>query len=298
MTKDLKQSIESKIISIKGIQIMLDRDLAELYQTDTRTLKQSVKRNSERFPSDFMFELEENDILHLVSQSVIPSKSYFGGSKPYAFTEQGVAMLASVLKNKTAVHTSITIIRAFVEMRRLIAISGNIFQRITKIEKRQVEYDLNFEKIFKALEDKDTLPAYGIFFDGQIFDAYKFVLDIMRKATNCIILIDNYVDDNTLQFFTKIKSGITILIYTQKITKQLQSDVEHSNKQYGGIILKEIKNNHDRFLIIDHAEMYLIGASLKDVGKKIFGFSRMDSEAIKLLSKLDINPTTTSRQQI
>lgn len=292
MTKFIIQDIKYKIFTIKGVQIMLDRDLAELYQTDTRTLKQSVKRNNDRFPPDFMFELEESDIQQMVSQSVIPSKSYFGGSKPYAFTEQGVAMLASVIKNKMAVHISIIIIRAFVELRRMAAVSGSIFQRVRHIEHKQIEHDKYFEEIFDALENKSSLPTYGIFFNGQIFDAYKFVADIIRKARKNIILIDNYIDDNTLHLFTKRKSGILVTIYTQKITKQLQLDIENYNKQYSRIVLKEIKTCHDRFLIIDDNELYLIGASLKDIGKKIFGFSRMDSEAVKLLAKLEMDSPT------
>jgi hypothetical protein len=279
-------TIKNKILSIKGLQVMLDRDLAFLYQTDTRTLKQSVKRNIEKFPTDFMFELNNQDIEILVSQNVIPSKSYFGGSIPYAFTEQGVAMLASVIKSSTAINMSISIIRAFVVMRKSIAVKSNLVQRIEGVEKKLLQTDEKFEKIFTALEQKDSLPTQGIFFNGQIFDAYKFVLDIIRKAKHGIVLIDNYVDDNTLQLFTKRKAGVIVTIYTQKITRQLELDVEKFNQQYSKLEVKKLSHNHDRFLIIDQKEMYHIGASLKDLGNKMFGFSKMDAETIKMLNKL------------
>jgi hypothetical protein len=278
--------IENKILSIKGLQVMLDRDLAFLYQTDTRTLKQSVKRNIEKFPTDFMFELNNQDIEILVSQNVIPSKSYLGGSIPYAFTEQGVAMLASVIKSSTAIKMSISIIRAFVVMRKSIAVKSNLVQRIEGVEKKLLQTDEKFEKIFTALEQKDSLPTQGIFFNGQIFDAYKFVADIIRKAKHCIVLIDNYVDDNTLQFFTKKKAGVIVTIYTQKITRQLELDVEKFNQQYSKLEIKKLANNHDRFLIIDQKEMYHIGASLKDLGNKMFGFSKMDAQTVMMLNKL------------
>ena len=210
MSKSLNkkvETIENQIFTLRRLQFMLDKDLASLYQTDTRTLKQSVKRNIEKFPADFMIELDEVDIQSLVSQSVIPSKKYLGGAVPYAFTEQGVAMLASVIKTATAVEISITIIRAFVALRRTIAAAGSLVQRMEGVEKKLLQADEKFERIFTALEQKDTLPKQGIFFNGQIFDAYKFFADLIRKANHSIVLIDNYVDDTTLQFFTKRKKG-------------------------------------------------------------------------------------------
>jgi hypothetical protein len=225
-------TIENKIHTVRGQQIMLDRDLATLYQTDTRTLKQSVKRNIDKFPSDFMFKLEEEDIESLVSQFVIPHKKFLGGSTPFAFTEQGVAMLASVIKTEIAISISISIIRAFVAMRKTIAATGNLVLRIEGVEKKLIQTDQKFEQIFTALEKKDHLTAQGIFFNGQIFDAYKFVADIIRKAKQSIVLIDNYVDDNTLQLFTKKKAGVTVTVYTQKITRQLELDAEKINTLY------------------------------------------------------------------
>jgi hypothetical protein len=278
-------AIENKIYTVRGQQIMFDRDLAALYQTNTRTLKQSVKRNK-KIPTDFMFELNENDIQSLVSQTVIPSKSVLGGAFPFAFTEQGVAMLASVIKSETAVRISISIIRAFVAMRKSIATTGNLIQRVEGVERKLLQTDQKVEQIFSALEKKEQLPAQGVFFNGQIFYAYKLVADIIRKAKHTIILIDNYVDDNTLQILTKKKTGVLVTIYTHKITRQLELDAEKFNQQYGKLEIKKLNHNHDRFLILDQKEMYHIGASLKDLGTKIFGFSKMDAQTITLLSKL------------
>ena len=198
---------------------------------------------------------------------------------PHVFTEQGVAMLSAVLKSETAVKISIQIMSAFVALRKIHLNSAGLYQRMEIVEKKQIEADGHFNKIFSALEKADKIPAQGIFFNGQIFDAYKFVTDVIRKAGQSIILIDNYVDDNTLRLFAKRKSGISVTIYTQKITQELKDDADKFNKQYGPLTIKLLKNNHDRFLIIDEKEMYHIGASLKDLGKKIFAFSRMDNEA-------------------
>ena len=165
------ENISSKIYNIRGLQVMLDRDLAVLYQTETRTLKQTVKRNIDRFPSDFMFELSEEDMNLMVSQSVIPSKSYFGGAKPFAFTEQGVSMLSSVIKTSVAVEISLKIIRTFVEMRRFLSSNGELFQRLDLIEKRQLAFEMKaddkFEKIFTAIESNEVKPKQGIFLTGR-----------------------------------------------------------------------------------------------------------------------------------
>ncbi len=281
-------AIKNKILSVRGFQVMLDGQLASLYGVETRAVNQSVKRNIERFPEEFMFQLNVAEWEHLKSQNVISSLGSHGGNRkpPTVFTEQGVAMLSAVLKSETAINVSLQIMKAFVAMRKTIASTGNMIQRIEVVEKKLLQTDEKFEKIFTALEQKDTLPTQGIFFNGQIFDAYKFVLDIMRKAKHSIVLIDNYVDDNTLQLFTKRKAGVIVTIYTQKITRQLELDVEKFNQQYSKLEVKKLNHNHDRFLIIDQKEMYHIGASLKDLGNKMFGFSKMDAETVMMLNKL------------
>jgi hypothetical protein len=282
------ETIENKIMTIRGKQVMLDRDLAYLYKVETRVVNQAVKRNIERFPEEFMFQLNVAEWENLKSQNVISSLGSHGGNRkpPNVFTEQGVAMLSAVLKSETAIIVSLQIMKAFVAMRKTIAATGNMIQRIEGVEKKLLQTDEKFEKIFTALEQKDTLPTQGIFFNGQIFDAYKFVADIIRKAKRSIVLIDNYVDDNTLQLFTKKKAGVIVIIYTQKITRQLELDVEKFNQQYNNLVVKKINYNHDRFLIIDQKEMYHIGASLKDLGNKMFGFSKMDAETVMMLKKL------------
>ena len=271
------------IRSLRGTQVILDRDLAKLYLIETRILKQAVNRNKARFPSDFMFVLTEKEVECLVSQSVIPSKSYFGGSLPYAFTEQGVANLSSVLNSEKAIQMNISIIRAFVSMRRFIYSSAQIFQRLDKVEIKQIEHDRNFERVFKALETEK--PKQGIFYDGQVFDAYHFVSDLIRSAERSIVLIDNFVDDTVLSLLAKRRKGVDAVIHTQKISKQLRLDLNKYNSQYEPISVREFKNSHDRFLIVDGV-IYHFGASLKDLGKRWFAFSKFEKGAVEMLSKL------------
>jgi len=278
--------IQNRITTIRGVQIMLDRDLASLYETETRTLKQAVKRNIDRFPDDFMFELNNDDIEELVSQSVIPSKSYFGGAVPFAFTEQGVSMLASVIKTPIAIGISLQLIRAFVEMRKFISTNAGIFQRLDKVEKKLIQSDENFNKLFNALEDKSIKPNQDVFFNGQIFDAYTFVSDLIRSAKKSIILIDNYIDDSVLTHFTKREKSVNLTLVTKNISKQFQLDFRKYKEQYPHVTLKEFKDTHDRFLILDEKDVYHFGASLKDLGKKWFVFSKMDISSVKILDKL------------
>ncbi|MBK5275092.1 MAG: ORF6N domain-containing protein [Desulfuromonadales bacterium] len=284
-------NIESRIYTIRSVQVMLDRDLAELYEVETRALKQAVKRNPARFPSDFMFELTENEVDSLVSQSVIPSKKQLGGAKPFVFTEQGVSSLSAVLTSKRAVEINIAIMRAFVKMRQFLANNADLFMRLESIEKRQllheIKVDEKFEQLFNALEDKSIKPKQGIFFDGQVFDAYAFVCDLIRSATQRIILIDNYVDESVLTLLSKREAEVTTLILTKSIGQALALDIEKYNRQYPAIDVQTFKSSHDRFLIIDD-DIYHIGASLKDLGKKWFAFSKMDVSAIEMLQRVKI----------
>ena len=267
--------IENRIFNLRGMQVMIDRDLAELYGVETKRINEQVKRNSERFPSNFCFQLDENERIELVANCDRFEKLKHSSSLPYAFTEQGVAMLSAVLKSETAVKVSIQIMQTFVEMRKFISNNALIFERLDKLEKAKIETDLKFEHIFKALEDKDIKPDKGIFFDGQIFDAYTFVADLVRQAKKSIVLIDNYVDDTILTLFSKRKAGTEFKIYTHQI-----------NAQHEAIEVFEFKLAHDRFLIIDNTELYHIGASLKDLGKKWFAFSKMNTEVLPLLRKI------------
>ncbi len=199
------QEIQSRIFTIRGLQVMLDKDLAQLYNVETRSLKQAVKRNIKRFPDDFMFELSDREIDVVVSQNVIPSKQVLGGAKPFAFTEQGVANLSSILNSDIAIDVNIKIMRAFVAMRRFIISNAQVFQRLDTLEMKQIETDNKVTQILTALENKEIQPKQGIFFDGQIFDAYRFISNLIRSARKSIILIDNYIDDTVLTLFSKRK---------------------------------------------------------------------------------------------
>ena len=284
-----KENISNKIYTIRGLTVMLDRDLAELYQVETRALKQAVKRNIDRFPNDFMFELSDEEMNFLVSQSVIPSKKSFGGASPFVFTEQGVSSLSAVLSSKVAVEIHIKIIRTFVEMRKIISSNSLLFSKIEALEKRQVSYeiktDTKIEQVLNALENKTQKPDEGIFFDGQVYDAYAFLNDLLKSAKSEIVLIDNYIDDTVFTLFSKYPK-LKIKIYTQTITKQLRLDYQKYQAQYKNIELQEFKSAHDRFMIIDETEIYHIGASLKDLGKKWFAFSKFESGALDILKKL------------
>ncbi len=284
--------VKNKIHTIRGQQVMLDRDLAELYKVPTKQLNQAVKRNVERFPKEFMFELTDYEKIELVTNCDHLEKLKYSSKLPYAFTEQGVAMLSGVLKSDTAVKISVQIMHAFVAMRKFISSNAQIFHRLNSVERKQIEYDYKFEKVFEAIESKDIEPDKGIFFDGQIFDAYSFVSNLVRSAKEEIILLDNYVDDTVLTLFTKRKVNVNVTILTKNITKQLKLDLEKYNSQYPKIEIKEFKSSHDRFLIIDH-QTYHFGASLKDLGKKWFAFSKFDEELSMLLSN-NLNPLTAN----
>jgi hypothetical protein len=280
-----ENSIKNKIHTIRNHQVMLDRDLAELYGVKSIRLREQVKRNIERFPDDFMFQLSENEVDFMVSQNAIPSKQHLGGSLPFVFTEQGVSMLSAVLKSETAVIMSVKIIRAFVEMRKLIFNNIPMFERFERIEQRLTIHDENFDKLFDALEDKTLKPKQGIFYDGEVFDAYVFINDLLKLATNEIILIDNYIDETVFTLFSKYPNT-KIKIYTKIISKQLKLDFQKYETQYKNIELFEFKNSHDRFLIIDKKEVYHLGASLKDLGKKWFAFSKFEINNLKILDYL------------
>ncbi|MDP3643096.1 MAG: ORF6N domain-containing protein [Bacteroidota bacterium] len=312
-----QQEIENRILTIRGTQVMLDSHLAEMYGLETKILNRAVKRNLDRFPKEFMFQLTDtewdnlrfqigtlNNDESLRTQNVTlnnlrfqigTSSSKHGGRRylPFVFTEQGVAMLSAVLRSETAVKVSLQIMNAFVEMRKLILGNSALFQRVEKVEHKQLEADQKFEQIFRALESKEKIPDKGLFFDGQLFDAWQFVSDLIRKARTSIVLIDNFVDDTVLSLFTKRNKGVTVTIYTKIISKQLAVDIEKHNSQYDPLTIKELTQAHDRFLIIDETELYHIGASLKDLGKKWFAFSKMDAETINVLNKL--NEKTTIR---
>jgi hypothetical protein len=280
--------IENLIFTLRGVQVMIDRDLADLYQVDTKVLNQAVKRNVNRFPDEFRFQLTIEEKNELVTYCDRLENLKHSSYNPYVFTEQGVAMLSAVLRSDVAVNISIGIMQAFVNMRKFLLNNASVFQRLNSIELKQLKTDEKLEQIFKALEAGKPEPDKGIFFEGQIFDAYIFVAEFIKKAKTDIVLIDNYVDETVLTLLAKRPKNVNATIYTKTISKQLQLDLAKHNSQYPPITLKTFADSHDRFLIIDQKDLYHLGASLKDLGKKWFAFSKMDSLTADVLAKLKI----------
>ncbi len=284
-----QKEIENRIFNMRGVQMMIDRDLAEVYGIETKRLNEQVRRNINRFPERFRFQLTDFEKDELVANCDRFEMLKHSSVSPYAFTEQGVAMLSAVLRSETAVKVSIQIMSAFVEMRKMVLGNAALFQRLDKVKLKQIDADHKFEQLFKALEAREQTPEKGIFFDGQVFDAYVFVAGLIKKAHSSIIVIDNFVDETVLTQLARRKPGIVATIYTKQINKQLQLDLKKHNEQYPAIEIKTISDTHDRFLLLDHKELYHIGASLKDLGKKWFAFSRMDDFAPEILHRIQKN---------
>ena len=315
--------IEPLIRTIRGQQVLLDSDLAILYGVETKRLNEQVKRNIERFPEDFMFQLTKVELINLKSQiatssatndslrsqivtlntenysirsqnATIDNRGRHTKYLPYAFTENGIAMLSSVLRSPIAIQVNIRIMRAFTAMRQFIASNAQIFQRLDVMEQNQLaivahqtETDHKLEEVFRRLDSGNVQPHQGIFYDGQIFDAYTFINDRIREATTRIILIDNYIDDSVLTILSKRADKVAATIYTKKPSAQLQLDIQKHNAQYTPIDIIAFDRSHDRFLCIDET-VYHLGASIKDLGKKWFAFNRMEMSTSELLQKLPV----------
>lgn len=287
----IANSIENLIHVVRGQQVMLDADLAKLYGVETRRLNEQVKRNIERFPADFMFQPSKEEMSILMSQNAI---SRWGGTRkiPYLFTENGVAMLSSVLKSSTAIEVNIRIMRAFTAMRSFVVNNPHIFNRLEAVEHHQLLLQNNMvatnkriDEILDRLDNKGKEPFEGFFFEGEIFDAYVLISDLVRKAKQRLILIDNYVDERILKTLDKRSEGVVATIYTDPRKSHIQQDINVHNSQYPHIEVKNCRNVHDRFLIIDE-EVYFIGGSIKDLGKKIVAFSKMHQDPNEILSRL------------
>lgn len=287
-------SIESLIYEIRGQKVMLDRDLAKLYGVETKVLNQSVKRNIDRFPDDFMFQLDATEFADWKSQ-IVTSRSIQMGArkKPFAFTENGVAMLSSVLRSDVAIAVNIKIMRAFTQMRRISLDGIGLMSRLENVEyhqlslsKDQIELKKEVNRIFKILKEQKKELKQGVFFDGQIYDAYTFVAELIRSAKSQIILIDNYIDDTVLTMLDKREECVSATIYTSNVTNELKLDLKKHNSQYRRIYLRQFNKSHDRFIIIDDT-VYLIGASIKDLGRKWFGFTIMETLSVdEIVSRL------------
>ena len=293
-----QNDIRHKIYTIRGVQVMLDSDLAELYQIETRVLNQAVKRNVNRFPIRFCFQLTKIEFEDLKSQNVISSGiSNWGGIRkmPYAFTEHGVTMLSSVLRSEIAVSMGIKIVDEFISMRHYLMDNALVFQRLDRIETKQIENkieaDKNFEKIFKQLENPKEVKAV-LFFKGQMWDVTSLIEDIIIKAKEEIILIDNYIDKKTLDLLVKKKKGVAVNIYTsEKGNKLTEKEITDFNNQYGLLNIRYTDEFHDRFMILDKKVLYHIGSSIKDDGKKAFEISIIeDKKQLKeILRRLKVN---------
>lgn len=274
--------IESLIKVIRGQQVMLDRDLATLYGVEVKRLNEQVKRNIKRFPKDFMFQLTKEECLRSQFATLNEGRGQHLKYMPYVFTENGVAMLSSVLRSDTAIEVNIRIMRAFTSMRHFLQNNAEVFQRLSTLEYHQLEMQQHFqesdkriEEVFRRLDEGNAKPKQGVFYNGQIYDAYNFVSDLIKSAKKRIILIDNYVDETVLTLLDKREDGVSAFIYTQQINRLFQLDIDRHNAQYPPINVETFRLSHDRFLCIDD-DVYHIGASIKDLGKKWFGFSRME----------------------
>jgi hypothetical protein len=284
----LEPTIQQQILFLRGKQVLIDRDLAKLYGVETKVLNQAVKRNSARFPEEFRFQLSKIEFENWKSQFVTSNADKMGLRRaPFAFTEQGVAMLSAVLRSVTAIHVSIQIMQAFVQMRHYIHQNKNLIFRMNSLEQKQQFTDTRVNQLFEALEKQKLPPEKGIFFDGEIFDAYKFALGLIKSAKKSIVLIDNYIDENTLTLLANRAKDVKAQIYTPTISETLHLSLNKHFQQYPFIDVSILKKSHDRFLIIDDSELYHIGASVKDLGKKWFAFSKMNDLLHEIRARLD-----------
>ena len=282
--------IENSILTLRGIQVVIDKDIATLYGVETKYLNQAVKRNADRFPLSFRFQISEAEFEELVTNCDRFKPLKHSSSRPYAFTEQGVAMLSAVLHSPSAIQISVKIIDVFVRLRHFVTENADVFRRLDRLEIKQLESDMKINQVMSLMEKQAVIPNQGIFYDGQIFDAYLFVSKLIKGAAKEIVLIDNYIDETVLTLLDKRRSEVSATIYTKATDRQLRLDLQRHNEQYSPIEIRLFGKAHDRFLIIDDS-VYHIGASLKDLGKKWFAFSLMrDLDPQELIQKISAEP--------
>ena len=281
-----QSDIERMIITIRGVQVMIDRDLATVYGVTTSQLNQQVKRNIARFPANFRFQLTMEEMNNLKSQIVTSS---WGGTRklPYAFTEPGIAQLSSVLHSEKAIETSVKIMSAFVAMRHFIIQNAGILMQITNLERRQLETDEKIDRILDKMEEQSPkLLPEQIFQTGCVWDAWSYISDLVRSAQQRIVLIDNFVDDRVLSMLTKRADGVTATIHT-RYSEQFLTDLKKHNEQYPEIAFVQLPHrNHDRFLIIDD-KAYLLGASMKDIGAGLCAVTELSTSPETILEMLE-----------
>lgn len=276
--EDIKD-IKDLIYTVRGKQVMLDSDVARLYHYKTKSLNLAVKRNIDRFPEEFCFQLTEKEFESLRFQietlKIQNGRGQHRKYLPYVFTEQGIAMLAGILRSDIAVKVSINIIKAFIEMRKFLLMNGQVFERLTKIEYQLLEHDKKIDEVFNQLDMKENIKQ-RIFFDGQIWDSYNLIVNIIKRADSKIVIIDNYIDDSILEMLSKKKKGVEVVILTSNNSNIIKLDVQKFNKEYPTLKIAKTDKFHDRFIVIDGKELYHCGASLKDLGKKCFAISKID----------------------
>ncbi len=277
-----KEKIRSMIYKVRGKQVIMDSDVARLYHTETRNINQTVKRNIERFPERFCFRLTWDEFKNLKSQFVtssLESKNDYGGRRklPLVFTEQGIAMISSLIRSEIAIKTSINIMDAFIEMRKFISNNTNMLNRLTTVEYKLLEHDKKFDEVFNELQNnKEEKVTSKIFYNGQIYDAYSLIIKIIKEAKEKILIIDNYIDDTILEMLSKKNKGVEVVILTSNNCNLTKLDIQKFNKQYPTLKLSKTSIFHDRFIVIDNKNLYHIGASLKDLGKKCFGINKIE----------------------
>ncbi len=279
------EEIQNLIYTIRGKQVMLDRDVAMLYNYKTKRINETVSRNIERFPKEFCFQLTEEEKENMWSQIATASRNIetnkFRNKKylPYVFTEQGIAMLSALLKSDIAVKVSINIMNAFVKMRKFISSNAQVFERLTNVEYKLLEHDKKFDEIFDRLQKEDGFKQ-KIFFQGQIYDAYSLIVKIIKRAKDKIVIIDNYIDESILEMLSKKNKDVKVIILTSPKCNILSLDVKKFNEEYPTLKILKTNKFHDRFIVIDNKELYHCGASIKDLGKKCFGINRIEDKEI------------------
>ncbi len=278
------EEIKNLIYTIRGKQVMLDSDVAMLYHYETKNINKAMKRNIERFPEDFCFQLTDKEFENLRFQFGTLNRKVNNGEVtrkylPYVYTEQGISMLAGVLKNNIAIRVSISIIRAFIEMRKFISANAQVFERLTNVEYKLLEHDKKFDEIFDSLQKGENFKQ-KIFFQGQIYDAYSLIVKIIKRAKNKIVIIDNYIDESILEMLSKKNKNVEVIILTSNKSNIINLDVKKFNEEYPILKISKTNKFHDRFIVIDDKELYHCGASIKDLGKKCFGINRIEDKEI------------------
>ena len=270
------EDIKNLIYIIRGKQVMLDSDVANIYHCETKYVNRVVKRNLERFPEEFCFQLNENEFEVLRCQFVTLKENGRGQHRkylPYVFTEQGIAMLSALLKSDIAVSVSVNIMKAFIEMRKFLMLNGQVFERLISVENKLSEHDRKFDEVFNSLQLEENIKQ-RVFFEGQIYDAYSIIIDIIKKANKKILIIDNYIDDSVLKMLAKKKKHVEVVILTSDKTNIQNIDIQKFNKEYPILKISKTNKFHDRFIVIDNKEMYHLGASIKDLGKNVLELTK------------------------